>query len=74
MQHVLANSLAALTECQNVSMLSVGRMLVDDHYRHWVVNQVRDSAVAQFWRQEFSMWDQRFRVEATAPVLNKLGR
>jgi hypothetical protein len=73
MQHVLANTLAALTECQNVSLLSVSRMLVDDHYRHWVVKQVRDPAVLQFWMQEFSLWDHRFRAEATAPILNKIG-
>jgi uncharacterized protein DUF87 len=73
MQHVLANALAALTECQNVSLLSVSRMLVDDRYRHWAIKQVRDPAVLQFWTQEFSLWDQRFRAEATAPILNKIG-
>jgi hypothetical protein len=72
MEYILSNALAALIECENVTLLAVGRMLVDDHFRHRVVKQVRDPAVLQFWRQEWTMWDARFRAEASAPVLNKV--
>jgi len=72
MQMILSQALAALTEVENVSLLSVSRMLVDDGYRHWVVKQVRDVAVRQFWMREWTMWDPRFRAEAASPVLNKL--
>ncbi len=73
LQHILANSLAALAKCQNVSLLSVGRMLVDDSYLRWVLRQVEDPAVLQFWRNEWALWDARFRSEAISPVLNKIG-
>jgi hypothetical protein len=73
MEHILANALAALTECQNVTLLSVGRMLVDPGYQQWVLRQVRNPSVLQFWKTEFGSWDQRFRSEAIAPILNKMG-
>jgi hypothetical protein len=66
-------ALAALTECQNVSLLGVQRMLVDERYRQWVLRQVRDPVVRQFWLEEFVNYDPRFRAEAIAPIQNKLG-
>jgi hypothetical protein len=74
MEYILANSLAALLDCRNVTLLGVQRMLADDAYRAWVVRQVRDPQVRFFWEQEFALWDERFRREAVAPVQNKLGQ
>jgi hypothetical protein len=73
LEHILSNSLAAITESQNVSLLACHRILVDDHYRARIVKQVRDPMVRQFWLGEFERYDARFRAEVTAPVLNKLG-
>jgi hypothetical protein len=72
MEYILTNVLAALTECENVTLLAVGRMLVDDEFCRWVVKQVRDPTTLQFWTHEWPMWDARFRAEASAPVLNKV--
>src|SRR5579862_2724478 len=36
LEYILYNCVAALCECQNVSLLGVQRMLSDQHYRHWV--------------------------------------
>jgi energy-coupling factor transporter ATP-binding protein EcfA2 len=74
MEYILANSLAALLDCQNVTLLGVQRMLADDAYRAWVVRQVRDPQVRFFWEQEFGLWDERFRREAVSPIQNKLGQ
>jgi hypothetical protein len=71
LQWILTNCLTALCECENVSILGIERMLVDDQYRQWIVNQVSDPAVHQFF-SEFATWDRRFRTEAISPVLNKL--
>ena len=48
-------------------------MLVDANYRGWVVRQVRDPFVKQFWEQEFENYDPRFMREAIAPIQNKVG-
>ena len=73
LEYILSAALAALTECQNVSLLGVQRMLVDERYRQWVLRQVSDPVVRQFWLVEFAGYDQRLRAEAIAPIQNKLG-
>jgi hypothetical protein len=43
-------------------------MLIDPAYRRWVVKQVRDPFIKQFWEMEFESWDPRFMREAVAPI------
>lgn len=71
--YILHNCIAALLDCENTSLLGVNRMLIDPIYRRWVVKQVRDPFIKQFWEMEFEGWDARFQREAIAPVQNKIG-
>jgi hypothetical protein len=73
LEYILAAALSALTECENVSVLGVQRMLVDERYRQWVLRQVTDPIVRQFWMEEFPRYDPRLRAEAIAPIQNKVG-
>ena len=73
LEYILSASLAALSECENVSLLGAQRMLVDPRYREWVLRQVTDPVVRQFWLEEFPGYDPRLRAEAIAPIQNKLG-
>lgn len=63
--------MAALLECQNTSLLGIPRMYSDERYRRWVLKQVKDPVVRQFWR-EFEDLDPRLIQEAIGPVLNKI--
>jgi len=74
LEYILHNALSALLECENVSLLGVNRMLTDDQYRAWVIRQVKDPFVRQFWAEEYAGYDQRFQREAIAPIQNKLGQ
>jgi len=74
MEHILYASLAALQECDNVTLLAVQRMLNDAAYRKWIVRQVGDPLVRAFWEVEFAGYDRRFLSEAIAPVQNKIGQ
>lgn len=74
LEYILYACVAALLDCQNVSILGVQRMLVDRRYRRWVVNQVQDPIVRSFWIDEFEHYDTRFMREAIAPVQNKVGQ
>jgi hypothetical protein len=65
---------AALCECENVSLLGVGRMLSDPAYRRWVVRQVKDPLVRAFWEREFAGYDKRFVAEVASPVQNEVGQ
>jgi Type IV secretion-system coupling protein DNA-binding domain len=74
MEYILYAAVAALLECENVSLLGLQRMLSDARYRAWVVRQVEDPMVRSFWVNEFENYGERFLQEAIAPVQNKIGR
>jgi len=74
LEHILYHSLRVLIDAQNASLIALPRLLTDDAYRAWAVRQCRDPFIRAFWSQEFDAWDKRFRAEAIAPVLNKLGQ
>ena len=74
MEYILYNAIAALLDCQNTSLLGVNRMLTDEKYREWVIRQIKDPFIKEYWEQEFAGYDERFRREAIAPIQNKLGQ
>jgi len=74
LEYILYATIAALQECENVSLLGVQRILVDELYRKWVIRQVKDPAVKSFWAREFASFDKRFLAEILAPVQNKVGQ
>ncbi|HEY7118884.1 MAG TPA: type IV secretion system DNA-binding domain-containing protein [Tepidisphaeraceae bacterium] len=74
LEYVLYAAIAALLDCQNVSLLGLPRMLVDETYRNWVLRQCTDPVVLAFWEQEFASYDRRFVSEVIAPVQNKVGQ
>jgi hypothetical protein len=74
LEYILYASVAALAECENTTLLGIPRLLTSEAYRYWVIHQVTDPLVRQFWTSEFEMYDKRFRNEATAPLLNKVGQ
>ena len=49
-------------------------MLTDDGYRSWVMRQVHDPFLRDFWQNEFESYDERFKREAIAPIQNKVGQ
>src|SRR5438552_951392 len=55
-------------------MVGVNRMLNDAEYRAWVIGQVKDPFVRNFWAEEFAGYDARFVREAIAPIQNKIGQ
>jgi hypothetical protein len=74
LEYILYASVAALMECENVSLLSLRRMLSSPRYRGWVLKQVRDPVVRSFWEQEFAQFDKRFLAETISPIQNKVGQ
>jgi DNA helicase HerA-like ATPase len=73
MEYILYNAVAALLDCQNVSLLGVNLMLTDERYRLWVIRQIKDPFIKAFWKEEYAAYDERFQREAIAPIQNKLG-
>ena len=74
MEYILNNSILALLECPGSTILGINRMLADPDYRKQIVDKVTDPAVKSFWVNEFARYTQRYEVEATAAIQNKVGQ
>lgn len=74
MEYILNNSILALLEYPGSTLLGVNRMLADPDYRKKVVARVTDPVIKAFWLQEFARYTDRYAVEATAAIQNKVGQ
>lgn len=74
LEYILYNAVSALLDCENTTLLGVNRLLTDEKYRAWVIRQIKDPFILQFWEDEYANYDPRFQREAIAPIQNKLGQ
>jgi energy-coupling factor transporter ATP-binding protein EcfA2 len=74
MAYILQNTLSALLEYPNATLLGINRMLTDKDYRKEVVNNVTDPAVKSFWNDEFAKYTDKYAAEATPAIQNKVGQ
>lgn len=74
MAYILQNTLAALLEYPEATMLGINRMLSDKTYRQKVVNNITDPTVKSFWVDEFAKYTDRYAQEATPAIQNKVGQ
>ncbi|MFY9457763.1 MAG: type IV secretion system DNA-binding domain-containing protein [Candidatus Spechtbacterales bacterium] len=74
MEYILNNTLLALLEYPNATIMGANRMLADKDYRKKVVDNVKDPAVKSFWINEFARYPERYREEATGAIQNKIGQ
>ena len=70
LEWILYNCLRLLLD-NNKSILDIPRTLTDKKYREGLL---RHTPFVDFWRQEFDQWEGRYRNDAIAPVLNKVGQ
>jgi len=74
MEYILNNSILALLEYPDATLLGVNRMLADVEYRKKVVDKITDPIVKSFWVTEYARYTQRYEIEATAAIQNKVGQ
>jgi len=74
MEYILNNTILALLEYPGSTLLGINRMLSDADYRKKVVDRVADPVIKAFWQKEFARYAQRYEVEATAAIQNKVGQ
>lgn len=74
MEYILYATVAALLDCNNVSLLGIQKMLSDGRYRSWVIRQINDPMVRAFWVNEFERFNPSLRQEMVAPIQNKVGQ
>lgn len=74
MEYILRNSILAVLEVPNATLLSIMRVLNDPVYRKYVMSHVTDPVVRDFFINEYDKYDAKFRQEAIAPIQNKVGQ
>lgn len=74
MEYILTNTLLALLEYPDATLLGVNRMYTDKVFRAKVVDNIKDPVVKEFWTKEFAGYTDRFTQEATPAIQNKIGQ
>jgi DNA helicase HerA-like ATPase len=74
LEYILGHALAALLDRGGLTILALPRLLADDAFRERLTAKIRDPVVRAFWRDEYARYERRFRLEAIAPLQNKIGR
>jgi hypothetical protein len=74
MEYILSNTLLALLEYPDSTLLGVNRMLSEKDYRKRVIDNITDPAVKSFWVDEFLKYNERYMQEAGDAIKNKIGQ
>lgn len=74
MEYILNNTLLALLEYPNSTLLGIMKMFSDKEYRKRIVDNLQDPIVRSFWADEFARYTQRLETEAVAAIQNKVGQ
>ncbi|MDD3794301.1 MAG: type IV secretion system DNA-binding domain-containing protein [Candidatus Gracilibacteria bacterium] len=74
LEHILRNTILALLEYPNSTLISIPLMLTSEVFRNKVVSKIKDPVVKKFWTGEFAKMAPNQRSEAVGPILNKVGQ
>jgi hypothetical protein len=77
MDDILMNAIRPLFDLPGESkgtLLGAVRMLNDDAYRRWVVNQCTEQTVKDFWFNEYAAWSKTDKAHNLNSSLNKIRR
>ncbi|PIS21553.1 hypothetical protein COT51_02190 [candidate division WWE3 bacterium CG08_land_8_20_14_0_20_41_15] len=76
LEYLLNNCILTLLEIPNTTLLGITRLLSDDNYQKYIVYQIKDPMMRDFWTKEFIAMkgNQKLITEAIAPIQNKVGR
>lgn len=74
MEYILQNTLLALLEYPDSTLLDVNRMLTNKTFRNAVIEKITDPIVKSFWVEEFAGFTDTYTREATPAIQNKIGQ
>ncbi len=73
LEYILRNCLLSLLDYPGADLSDILRLLSDKAFRSKVVTFVNNKQVKEFWLTEYDKYPERFRIEAIAPIQNKVG-
>lgn len=74
LEYILRNTILALLDYPDATMLGITKLLVDQDFRNRVIDKIQDPVIKDFFVNEYERYDQKFRTEAIAPIQNKVGQ
>lgn len=74
MEYILNNTILALLEFPNSTLLGINRMFADPEFRAKVIEKVTDPVIKSFWVNEYARYNERYEQESTAAIQNKIGQ
>jgi hypothetical protein len=74
MEYILNNTLLALLELPDATLLGILRMFAEPNYRKKIVDNLKDPVIKAFWQNEFARYSQKLETEALAAIQNKVGQ
>ncbi len=74
LEHILRNTILSLLHYPNTTMLGITRILQDKDFRRKVVNKLEDPILRAFWEKEFEPMQDKMKIEAISPIMNKVGQ
>lgn len=74
MEYVLNNIILALLENENQTLLGVNRMLFDKEFRKFIVSNVTDPTVRDFWTNEYANYTEKTAQDLAPAIQNKIGQ
>ena len=73
LEHFFRHALLLLLDQPSATLAEVPRLFLDTEYRKQAVEYATTDQVRRFWTFEFPNYPPRFRTEAIAPIMNKVG-
>src|SRR5689334_5504182 len=73
MEHILRNVLMALLEQPKATMHDILRIFSDKEFRKSIAASLRNETVRRFFEHEYEKFTSSYRVDASAPIQNKVG-
>lgn len=73
LEYILRNCLLSLLDYPGANLSDILLLLSDKTYRKKVIPHIRNKQVKEFWLSEYDRYPERFRIEAIAPIQNKVG-
>lgn len=74
LEYILRNTLLALSEIPDMTLVDVPRLLTDRPFRQNAMTKVSDPVIKRYFENEFDRMPEKMLQESIAPILNKVGQ
>lgn len=74
LEYILRNTLLALSEIPDMTLVEVPRLLTDRDFRRNAMTKVNDPVIRRYFENEFDKMPEKMLQESISPILNKVGQ